>query len=126
MAGSIELGWGLALLILGVAFFTRPGHWAEAFVWILRDPGQTFLFATLALVVGLATILGHPRWTADWHVLVTVCGWSSTAKAVAILLIPRVGPRYADWLGERPQLLRLGGAVWVVGGVALTGLAWGG
>ena len=38
-------------------------------------PPVVYLSGVLMFVAGLAIVRAHNRWTADWTVLITLCGW---------------------------------------------------
>jgi ABC-type phosphate/phosphonate transport system permease subunit len=47
-----------------------------------------YLAALVGVVAGLAIVLVHNVWTADWRVLITLLGWINLIRGVASLLLP--------------------------------------
>jgi hypothetical protein len=47
-----------------------------------------YLFGLLDLAAGLAIVLTHNVWTADWRVLITLIGWLSIVRGAVRILLP--------------------------------------
>jgi hypothetical protein len=73
------------------------------------------------LICGVLMVMGHNLWVADWRVLVTITGWATLLKSVALLLAPRLMTAYAGWSEiALATAVRAGGFVWLVAGLAVT------
>jgi hypothetical protein len=107
--GPVLLAIGLGLLV-NRAMFQRL---AKEF---LDSPALVFMSGLIAMPVGIAIILVHNVWVADWPVMITIFGWLSAiggfARIVAPQLVTAIGQRaYArDWpaIGGAALMLAVG------------------
>jgi len=110
----------LSLLAVGLSHMLQPGRWVQLFDDFLRRPYAGLIIGTLTLPLGLFVVLTHNVWVPGWPVVVTVCGWGWTMKA----LIYMVRPRVTDVIGRtrmcNSRTLVVAGAMCTVLGIALT------
>jgi hypothetical protein len=79
---------------------------------LVDDPALIWITGVVALAVGLAMVLGHNVWRGGaLPVVVTVVGWLSLAKGLALLFLPQAmfegaigGPRYGQMYYASPVL----------------------
>ena len=81
LMGPILALAGLAMLI------NRKGldALAEEF---LRSRALFFLLGLIDFAVGLAIVLTHNVWVADWRIIITLLGWLLLARGVVRTLAP--------------------------------------
>src|SRR5437588_637815 len=112
LIGPVCLVLGLALLLNGAAVRKM----AQTF---LDSPALIFLSGIITLPAGLAIVLTHNVWTADWRVLITIIGWLSIIAGI----IRTVAPQYAASMGRnlinKPMTTNIGGAVYTAAGALL-------
>jgi len=85
---------------------------------ILGSPALLFLLGFLDFAGGLAIVLVHNVWVADWRIIITLLGWLLMVRGAVRILIPdQVKP-----FGAR--MLRNANAVTgTLAGTAMVGLA---
>ena len=90
LIGPIALLAGLALV------FNRAAYRAmtEEF---LRSHGLIVLAGVMTLAAGLAIVLTHNVWTADWRVVITILGWLFVISGIVRMALPQ----HAAALGRR-------------------------
>jgi hypothetical protein len=66
---------------------------------------------------GLAIVLTHNVWTADWRVVITIFGWLCTIGGALRLFAPAYLLRTARALLQRPLFTPIAAAIWVVLGL---------
>lgn len=54
----------------------------------LRDSGFLVVSGFLAVMAGLALVVGHNVWEANWRVVITLVGYLSLLKGVTLLVWP--------------------------------------
>ncbi len=47
------------------------------------------LSGVIAFGIGLAQVLSHNLWVADWRVLITLFGWAALLKGLMLLYFPK-------------------------------------
>jgi hypothetical protein len=55
---------------------------------ILRSHLLVFVFGAIDLGLGLAIVLTHNVWAADWRIIITLLGWLMIVRGAARILIP--------------------------------------
>ncbi|MBU2102649.1 MAG: hypothetical protein ABH865_04965 [Candidatus Omnitrophota bacterium] len=64
----------------------------KAFRQILEDfpknPALVFVTGLITFVTGLAIIISHNLWVADWRVLITAFGWIAFIKGIWLIVLP--------------------------------------
>src|SRR5258708_25168957 len=79
---------GPILLIAGIAMLVnRKGLDALAHE-LLRSSLLLFLLGLIDFSIGLAIVLNHNVWIADWRVLITLLGWLLIVRGAVRVLIP--------------------------------------
>jgi hypothetical protein len=69
-------------------FFNGEGFRALLFEF-LDSPALIFLSGIITMTAGLAVVLTHNVWAADWRVVVTVLGWLATIGGAIRIVVPQ-------------------------------------
>ena len=85
-----------------------------------RNRAIMFLAGMISFPAGLAVVLVHNVWVADWPVIITVMGWLTTITGAFRLVAPDATIRFGRRAYETPNGVLFGGISWVVLGVILT------
>jgi hypothetical protein len=77
------------IAIYAVAMLVNRPLLTAALNALLRDASQVFIWGSLCAFGGLAFIIGHNRWSGGaLTVVVTVIGWLTLLKGLALLFLP--------------------------------------
>ncbi len=82
---------GIFLLITAVAELTQPALLNTIAPAMLDQPALLFVSGLLTLAPGLAIVIGHNVWNGAAAAIVTLLGWVTTIKGVALLLVLAAG-----------------------------------
>jgi len=74
---------------------------------IAKNMSIRFIWAFLALVVGLLIVNTHNVWEASWVVLITLFGWISTLKGILFFIFPDQISKIAEVYNKNEQLLKV-------------------
>ncbi|MCB1368030.1 MAG: hypothetical protein KDK00_09720 [Rhodobacteraceae bacterium] len=107
---------GPVLAVAGLAILIRPDGIARAGQEFLHSEALLLTSGLLALVTGLAMVLSHNLWVADWRVLITLFGWIALIAGASRLLLAgpmrRIGASMianrALFMGPAALMLALG------------------
>lgn len=89
---------GPALVVIGAAILLEPRAFRTLIAGFLESPALTYLAALIGLLGGLALVLTHNVWSADWRVLITLIGWITVLKTLALILLPGRMTGLGKWL----------------------------
>ena len=82
LIGPVCLVIGLALLINGEGF--------RALLFeFLDSPALIFISGIITMVAGLAIVVTHNVWAADWRILITLLGWLATIGGAIRIMVPQ-------------------------------------
>ena len=99
---------GPLFLVAGAGVLLNREHYRHMIGSFLTDAALYYFSGALALIAGVAILLFHNLWVADWRVAITVIGWLSLLKGLLRLLFPQAGRRYAGLLESRAMVLAIG------------------
>src|SRR5204863_8317535 len=108
---------GPVMLVVGLAVFTNPRGFREMAEEFLASRALMFLGGLLLMPAGLAIVLTHNVWTADWRVLITLLGWLIAIGGALRLLAPTFVVQTARTMLKQSHLTSVAAAIWVVLGL---------
>ena len=79
-----------------------------------------FLAGLITFPAGLAIVLTHNVWVADWPVIITIAGWLTALSGAIRLVAPEGAIRYGRRAYERPNGPLFSAAIWIALGAVLT------
>ncbi len=79
---------GPIMLIGGIAMLVNRKDLDALAQELLRSRVLLFLLGFVDLTVGLAIVLTHNVWVADWRIIITLLGWVLLARGAARLFVP--------------------------------------
>ena len=103
--------FGIYMLVIAVLWAARGEVISKTVEEFFADRAMMFMSGLLALVVGIAMVIGHSVWELSWRGVITLMGYFSIAKGIARIGFPDV-PRKA--FGS----LTKGGTRWALVGLA--------
>src|SRR5260370_31226932 len=88
LIGPVVLAVAIGVLANGAVYRGL----SEEFV---RSPALIYITGILGMSVGVAILLNHNVWAADWRVLITIFGWLAAIGGAQRILWPQAtgGPR---------------------------------
>lgn len=111
--------WGPVLLAIGVGFFTSQKYYVKIYRDLEKQAFSVFLFAIIAIPLGIAQIQAHNVWENFPQVVVSILGWGLLIKGIVFAISPRSVDRTADWEADS-KLIPLAGALMLILGIYLT------
>ena len=99
---------GPLFLVAGAGVLLNREHYRQMIGSFLTDAALYYFSGALALIAGVAILLFHNLWVADWRVAITIIGWLSLLKGLLRLLFPQAGRRYAGLVESRAMVLGIG------------------
>jgi len=102
---------GPVLLIMGAGMLADPRGYRIMAQEFLASRALIFIAGLLAFLPGLAIVLAHNVWVADWRLIITLFGWLALIGGTIRLVLPREVGALGNRLLAHPQSLLLGGVV---------------
>ncbi|MGB6914841.1 MAG: hypothetical protein WBE42_19145 [Pseudolabrys sp.] len=120
MATSIFLARliGPVMALVGVGVLANEAAFRKMAQEFLRSPALIFFSGMILLPTGLAIVLSHNVWIADWPVIITLFGWAAVINGAVRVLVPdratKLGKKLLGY-----NFTMAAAAFWLVVGAAL-------
>jgi len=111
---------GPFFLVVGASLLLNQAQFRTMADELMRSPALVFLTGLMILPAGLAIVLTHNVWAADWRVLITLLGWLSTLSGALRLAAPKRALDVGRRLYARPNVLYVSAAIWLAVGAVLS------
>jgi len=113
MATSIFLArlLGPLLLAVGAGILINPKPFHTMASEVVRSMTLVYLFGLFDFAAGLAIVLTHNVWAANWRVLITILGWLMLIRGAVRILAPEAIMGFAAKVIRNKQLIPISGVV---------------
>src|SRR2546430_5781594 len=78
----------------------------------IRNRALMFIAGIITMPAGLAIVLTHNVWVADWRVLITVLGWLAAITGAFRIIAPQDAIKFGRRVYDQPNGVLFGAAVW--------------
>jgi len=95
--------WGSLFLILGLS--SVGAKFLGRVIQYTEDKTITVSTGYITFLLGLATVVAHNLWVADWRVAVTLLGWITLFKGIEKIALP-------ERVNKKAQMFKGGQALW--------------
>jgi uncharacterized membrane protein len=121
MANSVFLARliGPVMLAVGIGVFVNGQVYRMLADEFLRSRALIYLSGLLTMSVGMALILTHNVWVANWPVLITVLGWLAAIGGAFRIVMPQGTEKVGRAMLNSKLGLTVAGAIWVAAGAIL-------
>ncbi len=108
---------GPVMLAIGLAVFANQRSFRDMAEEFLASRALLFLSGLLIMPAGIAIVLTHNIWAADWRVLITLFGWLNAIGGAVRLVAPDTVMQTGRTMLRRPYFIPIAAAIWVVLGL---------
>ena len=104
-------------LALGIGVLVNRANMRSVLDEFIRNRALMFIAGVITMPAGLAIVLTHNVWAADWRVLITLFGWLNAIGGAVRLAAPDTVMRTGLAMLRRPYFVTVAAAIWVVLGL---------
>jgi hypothetical protein len=108
---------GPVMFVVGLSVFANQRGFRDMAEEFMASRALMFLSGLLLMPVGIAIVLTHNIWTADWRVLITIFGWLNVIGAAVRLFRPPFLIKAGRAMLKQPRFTSVAAAIWVVFGL---------
>ncbi len=110
---------GPVFLAIGIGLLANAAHYRKMAEEGLRSHVLLYLSGILTMTAGLAIVLTHNVWAADWRVLITLLGWLLTIGGAVRIAVPQQSEAMGRRLLAHPQAMTGFAVAWLAVGAIL-------
>jgi hypothetical protein len=110
---------GPMFVVVGIALPLRQQMFRTILQELIRSGVLMYLAGFFGLLGGIALILTHNVWAADWRLIITLIGWFTLIRALITIFQPQWLVAAGAALLDRPRLFLGAAAVNLVIGLVL-------
>ena len=105
--------------VVGISVLLNAAAFRGIAKEFMKSPGLVFLSGLLTLPVGLAIVLTHNVWVANWPVLITIVGWLAVITGVIRIAWTKQIIGFGKKVTANKNFPYIGGAIWLAIGAVL-------
>ena len=105
---------GPVMLVIGLAVFANQRGFREMAEEFMASRALMFLAGLIIMPAGLAIVLTHNLWSADWRVLITIFGWLNVVGGAVRLFEPPFLIKTGRAMLKQSWFIPIAAAIWVV------------
>jgi hypothetical protein len=110
---------GPLFLAVGAGMLVNAGVYRTLAEEFLRSTALVYLSGLLLMTAGVALVLAHNVWAADWRILITLLGWLAAIAGAARIVVPQGSKRVGHRLMAPAMAVTVAGVIWLVIGALL-------
>jgi uncharacterized membrane protein len=110
---------GPLMLAVGIGIFANGQVYRALADEFLRSRALIYLSGLLAMTAGLAIVLTHNVWRAEWPVIITILGWLAVIGGAVRIVAPQGTERVGRAMLKSKFALTIAGTVWLAVGAIL-------
>jgi hypothetical protein len=111
---------GPTLLVIGIGLLVNRAGYRGMAQEFLKSRALIYIAGLLALVPGLALVLTHNVWAADWRIVITLLGWLALIGGVFRIVFPQEVTKIGTRMIAQDSTLLVGGGVTLALGAILS------
>lgn len=104
---------GPLFILVGIGVLMNTKHYGAMATDFIKNAELYYFSGATAFVAGMAIVLHHNLWVADWRVVITILGWISIVKGTARILFPMLGAEISGSYIKSEGTLR-GGSILIM------------
>lgn len=111
---------GPALLVIGIGMLANREGYRDMAREFLNSRALIYLAGLLAIFPGLAIVITHNVWAADWRAIITILGWLAVIGGAFRIIFPQEVTRIGKRMVAQTNTLLIGGVVMLILGAILS------
>src|SRR3989338_6559615 len=111
---------GPYIIVIGASLMLNQKIFRQIMEDFQKNPSLVFITGLLTFVAGLATVLFHNIWVADWRVIITIFGWLMLIKGILLVVLPGALIKTTKIYSKNFKLVMIPWGIMILIGIFLT------
>jgi hypothetical protein len=107
-------------IAIGAGMLINPRAYRRVAEEFLDSQALIYFSGLIAGSAGLALIISHNIWAADWRLVITLLGWIAFLTAVARIVAPTLAEPIGRYIFERRSIIAIAGVITLALGILLS------
>ncbi len=96
---------GPFIIITGISVLFNIKIYHKIVEEFFKDPALVYITGLITFVAGLAVVIFHNTWAADWTIIITLIGWLTLIKGAWLVVLPGTLLKIAKaWIKDTKRL----------------------
>jgi uncharacterized membrane protein len=110
---------GPVFLAVGIGALVNAAVYKKFAAQFLDNIALIFVSGILLMTAGMAVLLAHNVWVAEWRVLITLLGWIAAIAGALRIVMPQGTESVGRRILKHPQGLTIAAVIWLALGAVL-------
>ena len=110
---------GPIFLAVGIGLIVNAATYKKLAEEFLHSTALIYVSGLLLMTAGMALVLTHNVWVAEWRVLITLLGWLAAIGGAIRIMIPQGTQKIGRRFLKHPQAMTIAAVVWLAIGAVL-------
>jgi len=110
---------GTYFIVIGVGLVFNLKVYRKVLEDFFKNSALVYVTGLITFIVGLAIVLSHNIWVADWRVIITVSGWTALIKGAWLIILPGTLVKITEAYVKNIKLLVVPGIIMLAIGTFL-------
>ncbi len=102
---------GPFIVAIGIGFLLKPKAIKQIGEDFFKNWALVYVSGLVTFIGGLAVVLFHNLWAADWRLIITLMGWLMLVKGAWLIVLPRTLVKATEVYTRNTKL---GVVIWIV------------
>lgn len=111
---------GPYIILVGIAVLLNIKIFQQIMDDFLKSPALTYITGLITFSIGLAIVLFHNIWEADWRIIITLFGWMALIKGAWLVILPQTLSKTAKIFLKNTKLLVIPWSIMILIGILLS------
>lgn len=111
---------GPFIIVIGTGVLLNTKSFLRIAEDFFKNSATVFITGLCTFMAGLAIVIFHNIWTADWRAIITVFGWLTLIKGASIVILPAKMSKITDILLKHIKFVIIPWTIMFAIGIFLT------
>lgn len=99
---------GLYMVLIAIPLLVNPVNFQKRYESFINNSDEMLFAGVFTLMLGLAFVLAHNIWVANWRILITLFAWMTLIEGISMIYFPEKTQSVFKKLGKKVPCMFFG------------------